>query len=107
MVSKTIQWCFVADKFLAKKAAGSDLNVDEAMRMNTYLQSWAPYQSSGDLGSKDLADMMKIGRDYGVTMDAMAVSRKPQDSMPIWYHQVSGGDRRLFNMSAEMVKCLE
>jgi hypothetical protein len=100
-------WCFVTDEFLAKKAVGSDFNVDEAMRINTYLQSWAPYQSTEDLGSKDLADMMKVGRDYDVTMDAIAVSRKLQDSMPIWYHRFLGGDRRLFNVSTEVVKCLK
>jgi hypothetical protein len=55
-------WCFVADKILANKVVGADMNVDEAMRINTYLQSWALYQSKGDLGSKDLADMMKTGR---------------------------------------------
>jgi hypothetical protein len=47
------------------------MNVNEAMRINTYLQSWAPYQSKENLGSKDLADMMKAGRTYGVTMDAI------------------------------------
>jgi hypothetical protein len=99
-------WCFVADELLAKKAVGAEY-VDEAMRINTYLQSWAPYQSAHDLGSKDLADMMKVGRKYGVRMDAMAVSRKLQDDMPIWYHRFSGGDRRFFNAENHVVKCLK
>jgi hypothetical protein len=34
--------------------------------------------------------MMKVGRKYGVTMDAMAMSRKLQDKMPIWYYRFSG-----------------
>ncbi|KAJ7655667.1 hypothetical protein DFH06DRAFT_992441, partial [Mycena polygramma] len=79
-------WCFVADEILAKRVVDADLNVDEAMRINAYLQSWAPYQSANDLKSKDLANMMKVGRDYGITMEAIAVSRELQDSMPIWYH---------------------
>jgi hypothetical protein len=45
-------WCFVADELLAKKAVGADINVDEAMRLNTYLQSWAPYQSATMLKAK-------------------------------------------------------
>jgi hypothetical protein len=65
-------WCFVADEILANKVVVADLNVDEAMRINSYLQSWAPYQSKENLGSKDLADMMKTGRTYGVTMDVIA-----------------------------------
>ncbi|KAJ7668711.1 hypothetical protein DFH06DRAFT_982898, partial [Mycena polygramma] len=100
-------WCFVADELLAKKAVGADINVDETMRLNAYLQSWAPYKSATNLGSKDLAEMMAVGQKYGITMDAMAVSRKLQDSMPIWYHKFSGGDRTLFNASRHVVKCLK
>jgi hypothetical protein len=83
------------------------MNVDEAMRINTYLQSWAPYQSKEDLGSKDLADMMKAGRTYGVTMDAIAVSRELMDDMPIWYHRFSGGDKTLFNANKHTVRCMK
>ncbi|KAJ6539316.1 hypothetical protein B0H19DRAFT_961618, partial [Mycena capillaripes] len=100
-------WCFVADELFAKKAVGSDLNVDETMRLNAYLQSWTPYQSAADLKSKDLANMMAVGRKYGVTMDAIAVSRKLQDSMPIWYHKFSDGDRNLFSSRSPVVKCLK
>jgi ribonuclease HI len=100
-------WCFVADELLAKKAVVSDINVDEAMRLNTYLQSWAPYQSAATLKSKDLANMMEVGKRYGVTLDAMAVSRKIQDSMPIWYHKFSNGDRWLFNSPSYVIKCLK
>jgi hypothetical protein len=42
-------WCFVADELLAKRAVGSDINIDEALQLNTYLQSWAPYQSATTL----------------------------------------------------------
>ncbi|KAJ7613859.1 hypothetical protein DFH06DRAFT_925429, partial [Mycena polygramma] len=100
-------WCFVADELLAKKAVGADINVDETMRLNAYLQSWAPYQSAAMLKSKDLANMMAVGKKYGVTLDAMAVSRKIQDRMPIWYHKFSNGDRRLFNSPPHVVKCLK
>ncbi|KAJ6561751.1 hypothetical protein B0H19DRAFT_942962, partial [Mycena capillaripes] len=100
-------WCFVADELLAKKVPHSEDSVDETMRINTYLQSWAPYQYSWDLGSRDLADMMKTGRKYGVTADAIAVSRKLQGDMPVWYHRFSGGDRKLFNAKKETVKCLK
>ncbi|KAJ7235370.1 hypothetical protein C8J57DRAFT_990779, partial [Mycena rebaudengoi] len=100
-------WCFVADELLARKAVRADDTVDEAMRLNTYLQSWAPYQSATDLGSEDLANMMKVGRDYGVTMEAMAVSHKLQDDMPIWYHRFSSGTPNLFNANVHVVKCLK
>ena len=54
------------------------------MRLNAYLQSWA--QSAELLKSTDLANMMAVGKQYGVTLDAMAISREIQDSMPIFYH---------------------
>jgi hypothetical protein len=101
-------WCFVADEILAKKAVAGDLNIEEALHINTYLQSWAPYQSATDLKSRDLADMMKVGRKYGVTMDAIAVSRELQGDMPVWYHRFSDGDRKvLFNRKSEAIKCLK
>ncbi|KAJ7029728.1 hypothetical protein C8F04DRAFT_962562 [Mycena alexandri] len=55
-------WCFVADEILAKGAVRTSLNVAEAMRLNSYLQSWLPYQSAEELNSKDLAGMMAVGR---------------------------------------------
>ncbi|KAJ7260282.1 hypothetical protein C8J57DRAFT_954031, partial [Mycena rebaudengoi] len=51
--------------------------------------------------------MMKVGRDYGVTMEAMAMSHKLQDDMPIWYHRFSGGTPNLFNANVHVVKCLK
>jgi hypothetical protein len=61
-------WCFVADEILANKVVGADTNVDEAMRINAYLQSWAPYQSKENLGSKDLVDypLVRVDRVSGV-----------------------------------------
>ncbi|KAJ7643167.1 hypothetical protein DFH06DRAFT_999398, partial [Mycena polygramma] len=100
-------WCFVADEFLAGKVVDADLNVDEAMRINTYLQTWSPYKYASVLKSEDLANMMRTGKKYGVTMDAIAVSRKLQGDMPIWYHRFSGGDKTMFNANRTVVKCLK
>jgi hypothetical protein len=48
--------------------------------------------------------MMEVGKRYGVTLDAIAVSRKIQDSMPIWYHKFSNGDQWLFSSPSYVVK---
>ncbi|KAJ7016462.1 hypothetical protein C8F04DRAFT_896092, partial [Mycena alexandri] len=100
-------WCFVADEILAKRTIGTDLNVNEAMRLNCYLQSWAPYQSADDLKSRDISEMMAVGRKYNVAMEAIAVSREIQDEMIIWYHRFSEGSRTLFNANVHVVKCLK
>jgi hypothetical protein len=99
-------WCFVADELLAKRARGSDDNVSEEMRMNTYLQSWYPEASTEFIG-KDLSNMMKMGRKYGLEMDAVAVSREIQGAMPIWYHRKSYANRHLYNQGVEVVECLQ
>ncbi|KAJ6592573.1 hypothetical protein B0H19DRAFT_851126, partial [Mycena capillaripes] len=51
--------------------------------------------------------MMKTGRKYGVTADAITVSRKLQGDMPVWYHRFSGGNKWLFNAKKETAKCLK
>jgi hypothetical protein len=37
----------------------------------------------------DLARMVKVGKDYDIVMDGIAVSREIQRKMPIWYHNNS------------------
>lgn len=54
---------------------------------------------------KDLSDMMKVGRKYGMDMDAMAVSKEIQGSMPIWYHRKSYAERSVYNSNVKIVKC--
>ncbi|KAJ7271394.1 hypothetical protein B0H12DRAFT_1003102, partial [Mycena haematopus] len=75
------------------------------MRLNAYLQSWAPIRSALSVG-KDLADMMKAGRKHGIDMDAMAVGREIQEEMPIWYHRKSYANRSVYNADVKVVKCL-
>ncbi|KAJ7689919.1 hypothetical protein B0H17DRAFT_890138, partial [Mycena rosella] len=76
------------------------------VRMNMYLQSWSPKVSAASVG-KDISDMMKVGRKYGLEMDAIAVSREIQGAMSIWYHRKSYGTRSLYNQGIEVVKCLQ
>ncbi|KAJ6539601.1 hypothetical protein B0H19DRAFT_869037, partial [Mycena capillaripes] len=98
-------WCFVADEILAIKGSSDYNSVAEEMRMNAYLQSWFPKTSAASIG-KDLAGMIKVGRKYGLEMDAMAVSREIQNAMPIWYHRKSYADRSVYNQDVEVVQCL-
>ncbi|KAJ7032530.1 hypothetical protein C8F04DRAFT_946534, partial [Mycena alexandri] len=99
-------WCFVADEILAKKGSSDYRTVKEEMRMNAYLQSWAPKVSAKSIG-KDLSGIIKVGKTYGLDMDALAVSREIQNSMPIWYHRKSYADRSLYNQDIEVIKCLQ
>ncbi|KAJ7604661.1 hypothetical protein DFH06DRAFT_916924, partial [Mycena polygramma] len=98
-------WCFVADEILAIKGSGDHKNVAEEMRMNAYLQSWFPKTSAPSIG-KDLAGIIKVGRKYGLEMDAMAVSREVQGAMPVWYHRKGYADKSVYNEDVEVVDCL-
>ncbi|KAJ7083266.1 hypothetical protein C8R43DRAFT_965383 [Mycena crocata] len=75
------------------------------VRVNTYLQSWEPKRSSASVGV-DLSRMLKIGKTYGLDMEAIAVSREIQNEMPIWYHRKSFAERSLYNHGVEVVDCL-
>ncbi|KAJ6537174.1 hypothetical protein B0H19DRAFT_962629, partial [Mycena capillaripes] len=78
-------WGFVADEILAKGALAEDLNIDEALRHNMYLQSWRPKIVGSNL-SADLKQMVKIGDKYDVRMGALAISREAQRKAIIWNH---------------------
>ncbi|KAJ7260239.1 hypothetical protein C8J57DRAFT_984574, partial [Mycena rebaudengoi] len=105
------QWCFAVDEMVALFPLAVDAEVvDEAMRTNPYLQRWGPRlkDERGTKGiGKDLKNMFNIGKLYGLSQDAMAVSREIQRDMPIWYHAHSNGSRGIFNRSEKVVACLK
>lgn len=73
--------------------------------MNAYLQSWSPKKLEASVG-KDLSNMMKVGRTYGLDIDVMAVSHEIQNTMPIWFHRKSYVDRSIYNEGVDVVECL-
>ncbi|KAJ7026423.1 hypothetical protein C8F04DRAFT_966374 [Mycena alexandri] len=95
-------WAYVTDEIMSINAIGGDDNVDVILRANPYLQKWKPTRL--DL-SKDLQRMMKIGDKYDLRLDGLAISRKIQRDMPIWYHNKMNATRALFNLGSE-VQCL-
>ncbi|KAJ6554793.1 hypothetical protein B0H19DRAFT_948378, partial [Mycena capillaripes] len=90
-------WAYVADEVIAKKALASDLNIEEALRRNMYLQEWrAKIIGEGSLKG-DLKKMVQVGNKYNVQMEALAISRKAQREAIIWYHKKSNGTKSMFN----------
>ncbi|KAJ6562272.1 hypothetical protein B0H19DRAFT_942761, partial [Mycena capillaripes] len=98
-------WSFVADEILAKGALAEDLNIDEALRRNMYLQSWRPKIAGSNL-SADLKQMVKIGDKYDVRMEALAISREAQREAIIWNHAKSHATKTLFS-SNKVNECLK
>ncbi|KAJ7244523.1 hypothetical protein C8J57DRAFT_1083029 [Mycena rebaudengoi] len=105
------QWCFAVDEMLALFPLAVDADVvDKAMRTNPYLQRWGPKlkDKTGVKGiGKDLKKMFNVGEMYGISQDAIAISREIQRNMPIWYHAHSNGSRGIFNRSEGIIACLK
>ncbi|KAJ7020352.1 hypothetical protein C8F04DRAFT_1196800 [Mycena alexandri] len=97
-------WAFVADELYARNALGDDINVEEALCKNMYLQSWRTNTRNGKL-PKDLINMVKVAKKHELSIDGLAISRNIQREMPVWYHNKSRATRRLFNYG-EQVGCL-
>lgn len=97
----------VADELLARKAQEVDANVDENVRVNTYLQTWDTKVSEL---SPDLAGMVKAASKNSLRMEGLAIARNIQREMPIWFHQHSTAKRTLFTGGQhhkDLVRCLK
>jgi hypothetical protein len=99
-------WCFTTDEILSDKVSAIDAAVPAEVRLNTYLQSWAPKTSTRSIG-RDLSGMLNAGQKQGLEMDAIAVSREIQEAMPVWYHRKSYTDRSVYKNKVEVVHCLQ
>ncbi|KAJ6524574.1 hypothetical protein B0H19DRAFT_972001, partial [Mycena capillaripes] len=98
-------WAFVADEILARNARAEDLNVDEALRRNMYLQTWRTNTRSKTL-PKDLKDLIKVADKYDLQMEGLAISREIQREAIIWYHPKTDATRSMFNRG-EQTECLK
>ncbi|KIY73935.1 hypothetical protein CYLTODRAFT_472864, partial [Cylindrobasidium torrendii FP15055 ss-10] len=79
-------WAYFADKLIQDKATAT-IQVEESMQMNIFLQSWNASKIPAGL-----VGMMNAARDFGLRLEAIAVTRETIREMPIWMH--SEAERR-------------
>ncbi|KAJ3999731.1 hypothetical protein F5050DRAFT_1564441, partial [Lentinula boryana] len=96
-------WTKVTDALFALRVPNSERNVDPAVRINIFLQSWQTYQNKNQIPRlKTLTDTAKK---YGLRIEGSAFSREILQSMPIWYHKEADPMIRSMNSTISSI-CL-
>ena len=80
------KWAYIADALLARAVTARSRNVDNAARINTFLQTWDVTASKQAGLPNDLRRMVKTAKKYNVKMDSPNPAKELRDAMPIWYH---------------------
>ncbi|KAJ3721117.1 hypothetical protein C8R42DRAFT_561189, partial [Lentinula raphanica] len=96
-------WTKVADALFALNVPSSERNVDPAVRINIFLQSWQTYQNKNQIPRlKTLTDTAKK---HGLRIEGVAFSREILRGMPIWYHKEANPLIRSMNSTKSSI-CL-
>ncbi|KAJ7579539.1 ribonuclease H-like domain-containing protein [Mycena floridula] len=85
------------DAILAKHE-GSRTNLNEKLKINPLLQSWKATKLP-----RDLDQMMKAVKDYGVRLEGIIFSQNIQREMLIWLHKEAAPRIRRLNNSRESI----
>ena len=98
-------WTFFADAMISSDIPKShSIDNDPESRVMPVLQTWAP-KSRGSILPDDLKQMLKLARDYNVSVTAKNPSKEARENLPIWYHvHSSQSARKLYK--TKTAKCL-
>ena len=98
-------WTFFADTIISTDIPKSHtIDNDPESRIMPILQTWTP-KSRGSTLPDDLKQMLKLARDYNVSVTAKNPSKEARKNLPIWYHVHSDQSARKLYKS-RMAKCL-
>lgn len=79
-------WTFFADVIISTDIPKSHtIDNDPESRIMPVLQTWTP-ESGGSTLPDDLKQMLKLARDYNVSVMAKNPSKEARENLPIWYH---------------------
>jgi len=98
-------WTFFADAIICKDIPKSSLiNDDPESRAMPFIQSWET-KSRGSNLPEDLKQMLRLAKEYNVSITAKNPSKKARSDLPIWYHIRSAQTaRKLYK--TKTAKCL-
>ncbi|KAI0722998.1 hypothetical protein C8Q76DRAFT_767047 [Earliella scabrosa] len=80
------KWAYVADALIARAVIAADRNVEEAAKVNLFLQTWKVNTRRGRDLPEDLRRMLKAGEKYKVRIEAPNPAKKMKLALPLWYH---------------------
>ncbi|VDC00654.1 unnamed protein product [Peniophora sp. CBMAI 1063] len=97
-------WSFVLDTILPLHASSADSSVAKKARTHLFLQTWSVPTARSSL-PRDIADMLKVARNWDVHIQALLPQSELRLAMPAWYHLGAAKPRRARYTSDE-AKCL-
>ncbi|KAJ3768283.1 hypothetical protein FB446DRAFT_627885, partial [Lentinula raphanica] len=81
----------------------SEKNVDRAVRINIFLQSWQTYQNKNQIPR--LKTLIDTAKKHRLRIEGIAFSRDILRNMPMWYHKEANPILRTMNLTAASI-CL-
>lgn len=87
------QWAYFADAIIAKQVQPSPV-VKPAAQKNIFTQTWKPIVKHLP---KNLKNMLKTAKKFGVRLEATVVSKDLMRQMPVWFHIGANQDLNRLN----------
>ena len=77
-------WAFIADALIAMNARSSDKKIGNWAKINIFLQSWDT--SARSKLPDELKRMLTLAKEHHVKFDALQLSNRLKNMLPIWFH---------------------
>ena len=94
------RWAMLADVLLKRASAASAKNLDDTVKVNTFLQDWKVSTRAKAGLPDDLIRMVKVAGKYRVKLQVMNPSEDLKMALPIWLHPGGIEGRRIINSKA-------
>lgn len=79
-------WAFIADALIGKKCSRTSGEVNNLAQMNLYLQTWKPALRTNSSLPDNLYRMLRVGKQYHISFDALKLPESLKALLPAWYH---------------------
>ena len=98
-------WAYVADVLISEHVSKASGAVAKQAQINTFLQTWKPSLHSTSNLPKDIIQMLQIGKELNVNLEALKLSDSLKEKLPAWYHL--GTNKQLTSLNNhKQSKCL-
>ena len=99
---KRPKWAYVTDRIIAKNITRTPI-VTEDNHINWITQSWHESEASWSKIPPYIREMLQVARKYNIGIEAIKISKKTKEQLPIWHH-IASLDNYGWNKKA--AKCL-
>ncbi len=99
------KWALLCDTILAKRHLQRERGISDAIKRNVFLQSWSANQGHADPLPRDIKELLRTAKEYGLQLDQLVVLPETAREMPIWYH-IEADDRIRRIVTSRASTCL-